>query len=55
MVVGVKVAEIVGLLAELNLGVASSELFDQETVQDNEGEPLSLLHPPCTFLPVFGQ
>ena len=30
--VGVEVAEVVGLLAELNLGIASTELFDQETV-----------------------
>ena len=32
VLVGVKVAEVVLLFAELNLSVASSELFDQETV-----------------------
>ena len=42
MFVGVEVAEIVGLLAELNLGVASSELFNQETVVGLDDLPYQL-------------
>lgn len=32
MLVGVNIIEIVGLLAELNLGIAVAKLFDQEGV-----------------------
>ena len=42
VLVGVEVAEIVGLLAELNLSVASSELFDQETVVGLDDLPYQL-------------
>lgn len=49
VLVGVKVAEIVALLAELNLGVTSAKLFHQEAVVSLHDLPDQLSWNCCHF------